>query len=141
MFRLTSVVLATSLSLAAIAAEEQSVPSGGQTQVVALNTSRDVVAQRFVSLDDYAGVYQAADGAMFVVTRVGDSLAIELPETMALPIRAAGELSFVLDGPVVRIAFEMAGGQARMIVSRPSGPDVVAMRLALPRGSVTVQDI
>lgn len=141
MFRLTSVVLATSLSFAAVAAEEQSAPNGGQTQVVALHASRDVVAERPVSLDDYAGVYQTADGALFVVARVGDSLAIELPETMALPIRAAGELSFVLDGPAVQIAFEVAGGEARMIVSQPTAPPVVATRVPLPRGVVTIQDI
>ena len=141
MFRLTSVVLATSLSLAAIAAEENSAATSEHAQVVALNTNR-VVAERAASLDDYAGVYQTSDGATFVVARAGDSLAIELPETLALPIRAAGDLSFVLDGPVVQIAFDVGSdGQARMIVSRPSAAPVVATRVTLPRGSVTVQDI
>jgi hypothetical protein len=141
MLRLTTVVLATSLSLAAIAAEEPSAPVGAQAQVVALNSTRAVDAARPVSLDDYAGVYQTADGALFVVARAGDSLVVELPETMALPIRAADNVSFVLDGPVVRLAFEIADGEARMIVSRPSAPPVVATRVALPRGFVTIQDI
>jgi hypothetical protein len=142
MFRLTSVVLATSLSLAAIAAaEENSAPSGRHAPVVALNTSRDFVAEQPVSLDDYAGVYETADGAMFVVAVVGDSLAIELPETMSLPIRAAGGFRFVLDGPVVEIAFETVEGQARMIVSQPSAAPVIATRVPLPRGFVTIQDI
>ena len=141
MFRSTSVVLATSLSLAAIAAEDTSVPTGGEAQVVALNTNR-VVAEQPASLDDYAGVYQTADGATFVVAQAGDSLAVELPETMALPIRAAGDLSFVLDASVVQIAFDVGpDGQTRMIVSRPSFAPVVATRVPLPRGFVTIQDI
>ena len=141
MFRLTSVVLATSLSLAAIAAEEDSGATGVHAQVVALNTNR-VVAEQPAPLDDYAGVYQTADGATFVVAQAGDSLAIELPETMALPIRAAGNLSFVLDASVGQIAFDVGpDGQPRMIVSRPSAAPVVATRVPLPRGSVTIQDI
>jgi hypothetical protein len=141
MFRLTSVVLVTSLSLAAIAAEEDSAASGEHTQVVALNASRDVVAEP-TSLDDYAGVYETADGATFVVARAGGSLAIELPETMALPIRANGGPSFTLDGALVQIAFETdARGQARLIVSRPSAAPVVATRVPLRRGVVTIQDI
>lgn len=138
MFRLTSVVLVTSLSLAAIAAEESSAPTGGHAQVVALNTS-SVVAQPV--LDDFAGVYVTADGATFVVARAGDSLAIELPETMALPIRAAASTGFVLDGSVVEIAFDTSGGQTRLIVSQPSAAPVVATRVPLPRGFVTIHDI
>jgi Domain of unknown function (DUF3471) len=142
MFRLTSVVLVSSLSLAAIAAEEPSAPNGGHAQVVALNTTPNFVAEQPASLDDYAGVYETADGATFVVARAGDSLAIELPETMALPIRTAGGPSFVLDGAVVQIAFETdAGGQARMIVSRPLAEPIVATRVTLRRGVVTIQDI
>jgi len=141
MLRLTSVVLATSLSFAVIAAEDGSASTGGHAQVVALNTNR-VVAEQPVSLDDYAGVYVTADGAMFVVARTGDSLAVEMPETMALPIRAAGgSLSFVLDGPAVQIAFETADGLTRMIVSQPSAAPVVATRVPLRRGVVTIQDI
>jgi len=135
MFRLTSVVLATSVSLAAFAAEDNS----AHAQVVALNTPR-VVAEQSVSLDDYAGVYQTADGSMFVVARAGDSLAIELPETMALTIRAAGT-SFVLDASVVQITFETVDGQPRMVVSRPSAAPIVATRMSLRRGLVTIQDI
>jgi hypothetical protein len=138
MFRLTSVVLVISLSLAATAAEEGSAPNGGHAQVVALNTSS--VAVQAV-LDDYAGVYVTADGATFVVARAGDSLAIELPETMALPIRAAASTGFVLDGSGVEIAFETSDGQTRLIVSRPSATPVVATRVPLRRGVVTIQDI
>ena len=137
MFRLTSVALVTSLSLAAIAAEEGSVPTGEHMQIVALHTS-SVAAQP--GLDDYAGVYVTADGATFVVSRAGDSLAIELPETMALPIRAAASTGFVLDA-VVEIAFESADGQTRLIVSRPSADPVVATRVPLRRGVVTIHDI
>ena len=140
MLRLTSVVLATSLSFAAIAAEDGSASNGGHAQVVALNTNR-VVTEQPASLDDYAGVYVTADGTMFVVARRGDSLSVELPETMALPIRAAGNLSFVLDGPAVQIAFETADGLTRMIVSQPSAAPVVATRVPLRRGVVTIQDI
>ena len=138
MFRLTSVVLVISLSLSAIAAEEGSAPNGEHTQVVALNTTS--VAAHAV-LDDHEGVYVTADGATFVVARAGDSLVIELPETMALPIRAAASSGFVLDGSVVEIAFETSGEQTRLIVSRPSAPPVVATRVPLRRGVVTIHDI
>src|SRR5262245_5557998 len=115
MFRLTSVVLVTSLALA-IAAEEGSAPIGGHAQVLALNTTS--VAAAAPALDDYTGLYETPDGATFVVARAGESLSIEMPETMALPIRAAAGASFVLDGSM-QIAFETVGGQARLIVSRP----------------------
>jgi len=137
MFRLTSVVLVTSLALAAIAAEEGSAPNSGHAQVVALNTNSVAAAP---ALDDYTGLYETPDGATFVVARAGDSLAIELPETMALPIRAAAGASFVLDGSM-QIAFETSGGQARLIISRPSAAPIVATRVQLPRGFVTIQDI
>jgi predicted NBD/HSP70 family sugar kinase len=138
MFRLTSAALVASLSFAALAAEEAFVPSGAPEQVVALNTNSVAVEP---ALDDYAGVYVAADGATFVVARAADSLAIELPETMALPIRAGAGMGFVLDGSVVEIAFETSGGQTRLIVSRPSAAPVVAIRVPLRRGVVTIQDI
>jgi hypothetical protein len=42
----------------------------------------------------------------------------------------------------VQIAFETGhDGQVRMIVSRPSAAPVVATRVPLPRGFVTIQDI
>lgn len=136
MFRLISAVIFATLPLAPPAAEEQSAP-----QVVALQTQHDVAAAPRAPLDEYTGVYQTADGATFVVARAGDSLAIELPETMALPIRAESGGSFVL-GPVIAIAFETnAGGEPRMIVSVASAAPVVATRVALPRGVVTIQDI
>ena len=138
MFRLTSAALVTSLSLAALAAEQASVPNDAHAQVLALNTN-SVAAEH--ALDDYAGVYVTADGATFVVARTADSLAIELPETMALPVRAAAGMSFVLDGSVVQIAFETSGGQTRLIVSQPSAAPVVAIRVPLRRGVVTIQDI
>ena len=138
MFRSITVVLVAALSAASIAAEEGSAPEGELAQVVALNTGG--VAVQSV-LDEYPGVYVTADGATFVVSRAGDSLAIELPETMALPIRAAAGAGFVLDASIVEIAFDTSGGQTRLIVSRPSAAPVVATRVPLRRGVVTIQDI
>lgn len=136
MFRfITAVVLAT-LPLASPAAEEQT----AAPQIVAMQTPSDVAIDA-ARLDAYTGVYQTADGALFVVERAGDSLAIELPETLALPIRAAAGGSFVL-GPVVEIAFETGlHGEPRMIVSVPASDPVVATRVPLRRGAVTIQDI
>jgi hypothetical protein len=60
---------------------------------------------------------------------------------LALPIRAAAGASFVL-GPVVEIAFETGlDGEPRLIVSVPESAPVIATRVALPRGVVTIQDI
>lgn len=136
MFRLITAVVLATLPLAPAAAEEQT----AAPQIVAMQTQSDVAASDAARLDAYTGVYQSADGALFVVERAGDSLAIELPETMALPIRAESGGTFVL-GPVVEIAFETgADGEPRMIISVPAAP-VVATRVMLPRGVVTIQDI
>jgi hypothetical protein len=90
--------------------------------------------------DDYAGVYRTADGATFVVVRDGDSLTIELPETVALPIRATGP-SFVLDSSIVQIAFEADGSNVRMVLTRGHEQAVVATRVTTRRGVVTIHDI
>ena len=141
MFRLASSAIAITLSLAALGAETQ--PAAGEpAQVIALNTHREGAAAEPKSLDDYAGVYASADGATFVVVRAGNSLAVELPESMSLPVRTANGTTFVLDGAAVRIAFETdADGQLRMVVSQPAGEPVVATRVTLPRGIVTIHDI
>lgn len=137
MFRLITAVALATLPLTAPAADEPT----AAPQVVALQTQHDAGAAARAPLDEYTGVYRTADGALFVVERSGDTLAIELPETFALPIRAAAGGSFVL-GPVVEIAFENGvDGEPRMIVSVPASAPVVATRVALPRGVVTIQDI
>jgi len=118
--------------------------NGEDSTVVALNTDHTVVttepAARALSLDDYAGVYQTVDGATFVVVREGDALTIEMPETVALPIRAAGE-TFVLDSAYVRITFEAVDGNVRMVLTRALGEPVVATRMSLNRGYVSIHDI
>ena len=92
------------------------------------------------SLDAYAGVYRTSDGATFVVACDGDSLTIELPDIVALPIRAAGE-TFVVDSSVVSVSFETEGGEVHMVLGQPLGEPVVATRVSLPRGVVTIHDI
>lgn len=135
MFRLISAVVFATLPVAPSAAEEQTAP-----QVVAMQTQHDAAAAH-ARLDDYTGVYRTADGATFVVQRAGDSLAVELPESLALPMSVSAGGNFVL-GPVVEIAFETGpDGEPRMIVSLPSAAPLVATRVALPRGVVTIQDI
>ena len=93
-------------------------------------------------LDEYTGVYETADGALFVVVRDGESLAVELPESVALPIRAAEGPSFVPDATGMRIAFEThADGRVNIVVSRSGEEIVVATRVPLRRGIVTIKDI
>ena len=141
MFRLASAVVVATLSFTTIAAEPT---SDAHSNLVALNTNHTDMttepAAPALSLDDYTGVYQTADGATFVVVRDGDSLTIEIPETVALPIRAAGP-GFVLDSSVVRIAFETDDGNVRMVLARTFQEPVIATRVHLPRGVVTVHDI
>jgi len=142
MFRLISaVVLAAAFTFAVV---KKSAANGEPALEIALHT--DVVAEqpnaRAVSLDDYTGVYETADGALFVVVRDGDSLAVELPDSIALPIRAAEGRSFVPDASIMRIAFETgADGQLSIVVSRSAEENVVAARVPLRRGIVTIQDI
>ena len=85
MFRLITAIILATLPLAPPAAEEQAAAE----QVVAMQTQQEVAAATRAPLDDHAGVYRTPDGALFVVERAGDALSIELPETFALPIRAA----------------------------------------------------
>jgi hypothetical protein len=141
MFRLASCFVIAAL-FTAFAVDRPA--SGEDSTVVALNTDRAVmtseIASRALSLDDYAGVYQTADGATFVVVREGDALTIEMPETVALPIRAAGD-TFVLDSAYVRIAFEVDNGNVRLVLTRALGEPVVATRMSLQHGVVTIHDI
>ena len=141
MFRLISaIVLAAAFTFAVV---KKSAADGEHALEIALHTN--VVTQpsaRAASLDEYAGVYETAEGALFVVVREDDSLAVELPESLALPIRAAEGSSFVPDATVMQIAFETdADGNVRIVVSRSSESTVVATRVPLRRGIVTIQDI
>jgi hypothetical protein len=141
MFRLISAFVIAAL-FTAFAVDRPA--NGEDTNVVALNTDRTVTttgpALRAPSPNDYAGVYQTADGATFVVVRDGESLAIELPETVALPMRAAGT-GFVLDASFVRISFENDAGNVRLVLARALEEPVVATRMPTRQGVVTVHDI
>jgi hypothetical protein len=141
MFRIVSAFVIAAL-LTAFAVNRSA--NGDDSLVISRSTTRTVTttdpAPNVRSLDDYAGVYRTPDGATFVVIHDGDSLTIELPDIIALPIRAAGE-SFVVDSSVVSISFEAEGGKARMVLAQPLGQPVVATRVSLPRGVVTIHDI
>jgi hypothetical protein len=138
MFRLISaVVLAAAFTFVVV---KKSAADGEPALEIALQTN--VVTEQPSALDDYAGVYETADGALFVVVRDGESLAVELPESVALPIRAAEGPSFVPDSSGMRIAFEThADGRVNIVVSRSGEEIVVATRVPLRRGIVTIQDI
>jgi hypothetical protein len=144
MFRLASAAVAATLSFTSMGAEPTT--ANGEHATLAALSARTAgvsagAAASAASLDEYAGVYESADGATFVVVRDGDSLTVELPDSIALPIRAAGP-SFVVDTSLVRIAFESdAGNSARLVLSQSSGETVVATRLPLRRGIVTIHDI
>jgi hypothetical protein len=118
-------------------------PASGEDSV-ALSIDRMAAtpepAEHPLSLDDYVGVYETADGATFIVARAGESLQILLPDTIALPIRAAGP-SFVLDASFVRIEFETVDGRVRMVLARALEEPVVATRMPSRHGLVTIQDI
>ena len=119
--------------------------SGDDSRVVALATNRTITefdAPRSLALDDIAGVYETADGATFVVARTGESFTISLPETVALPIRAAGR-GFALDAALMHIAFETDGdcGCVRLKLAGMVDDPVVATRVNLPHGVVTIHDI
>ena len=116
--------------------------NGEDSNVVALSTQSAIAAPapRAPTLDDYAGVYQTADGATFVVARDAESLKIELPETLALPIRAAGQ-GFVLDASFLRIEFQTDGGTVRMVLARAFEEPMVATRMPVRHGTVTIHDI
>ena len=140
MFRLISAFVIAAL-FTAFAVNRSA--SGDDSIVISRSTPRTETtgaAPQARSLDDYAGVYQTAAGATFVVLRDGDSLTIELPDFVALPIRSAGE-GFVLDSSVVNISFETDGDNVRMVLVQALGEPVVATRVSLPRGVVTIHDI
>ena len=142
MFRLISaVVLAAAFTFAVV---KKSAAEGEHVLEIALQTNvvTEQPSARVASLDEYTGVYETSDGAVFVVVRDGESLAVELPESVALPIRAAEGLSFVPDATVMRIAFETAAdGRVHIVVSRSAEQSVVATRVPLRRGVVTIHDI
>ena len=117
--------------------------NGDDAGVVALATKPTITridAPPSSSLDDYAGVYETADGATFVVARDGESFTISLPESVALPIRAAGP-GFVLDPSLMHFAFETDGDCVRLVLAGTVEEPVVATRVTLPRGVVTIHDI
>jgi hypothetical protein len=140
MFRLLGAFIAAAL-FTAFAVDRAA--NGEDSSTLALEIERTDTMENppyASSPDDYAGVYETADGATFVVTRHGESLSIALPESVALPIRAAGP-GFALDTALVLIAFENDGECLRLVLSRALEEPVVATRLPLPRGVVTIQDI
>jgi hypothetical protein len=119
--------------------------NGDDASVVALAVDRTVATQpapQSSSLDDYAGVYETADGAMFVVAREGESLTISLPETVTLRIRASGH-GFALDTSLMHIEFESDGdGECvRLVLAGTVEEPVVATRVPARRGIVMIQDI
>ena len=117
--------------------------NGDDSSVVALATNRTIAAfdaPRSLALDDIAGVYETADGATFVVARNGESFTISMPESVALPIRAAGP-GFALDASLMHIGFEADGDRVRLVLAGTVEQPVVATRVPLPRGVVTIHDI
>jgi hypothetical protein len=144
MFRLASAVFVAASSITGIAVAAEQSAADGEHLEIALHTN--IVANQpsalAASLDEYAGVYETTDGALFVVVRDGESLSVELPENVALPMRAADGPSFVPDATVIRIAFRTdAEGQVHIVVLRSAEEVVVARRVPLRRGIVTIQDI
>jgi hypothetical protein len=142
MFRLVSAFVVAALVTAFLVDRSA---NGDDSGVVALATNRTITridAPRSLSLDDIAGVYETADGATFVVARDGESFTVSLPESVALPIRAAGP-GFALDASLMHIAFETDGDCScvRLVLAGTVEEPVVATRRALPRGVVTIHDI
>ena len=141
MFRLVSAFVLSALVTAFLVDRSA---NGDDKSAVALATNRTITridAPHSLSIDDIAGVYETADGATFVVAREGEAFTISLPETVALPIRAAGP-GFALDASLMHIAFETDGdGACVRLVLAGTVEDVVATRVQLPRGVVTIHDI
>ena len=142
MFRLVSAFVLAALVTAFIV---DGPATGDDSTAVALATDRIITRiepQPAAPLDDYAGVYETADGATFVVARDGESFTISLPETVALPIRAAGP-GFAFDASLMHIAFENDGdcNCVRLKLAGAVEEPVVATRVPLPRGVVTIHDI
>ena len=142
MFRLVSAFVLSALVTAFLVDRSA---NGDDSSVVALATNRTITridAPRSLSIDDITGVYETADGATFVVARDGESFTISLPETVALPIRAAGP-GFALDASLMHIAFETDSDCdcVRLKLAGTVEDPVVATRVALPNGVVTIHDI
>jgi hypothetical protein len=141
MFRLVSAFVLAALVTAFIVDRPA---TGDDSSAVALATARTITRietpQPSAPLGDYAGVYETADGATFVVAREGESFTISLPETVALPIRAAGP-GFAFDASLMHISFESDGTSVRLVLAGTVADPVVATRVTLPRGVVTVHDI
>ena len=141
MFRLVSAFVLSALVTAFLVDPS----ANGDDSSVALATNRTITridAPRSSSLDDIAGVYETADGATFVVARNGESFTISLPESVALPIRAAGP-GFSLDASLMNIAFETDGDCdcVRLKLAGTVEDTVVATRVNLPHGVITIHDI
>jgi len=141
MFRLVSAFVLSALVTAFLVDPS----ANGDDSSVALATNRTITridAPRSSSLDDIAGVYETADGATFVVARDGESFTISLPESVALPIRAAGP-GFSLDASLMNIAFETDGDCdcVRLKLAGTVEDTVVATRVNLPHGVITIHDI
>ena len=141
MFRLVSAFVLSALVTAFLVDPS----ANGDDSSVALATNRTITridAPRSSSLDDIAGVYETADGATFVVARDGESFTISLPESVALPIRSAGP-GFSLDASLMNIAFETDGDCdcVRLKLAGTVEDTVVATRVNLPHGVVTIHDI
>jgi hypothetical protein len=139
MFRLVSAFVLAALVTAFIVDR----PATGDDSAVALATNRTITRiepQPTAPLGDFAGVYETKDGATFVVAREGESFTISLPETVALPIRAAGP-GFAFDASLMHISFESDGDSVRLVLAGTVTDPVVATRVTLPRGIVTVHDI
>ena len=142
MFRLVSAFVLSALVTAFLVDRSA---SGDDSSAVALVIDRTITridAPRSLSLDDIAGVYETADGSTFVVARDGESFTVSLPESVALPIRAAGP-GFALDASLMHIAFETDADCdcVRLKLAGTVEEPVVATRVPLPRGVVTIHDI
>jgi CubicO group peptidase (beta-lactamase class C family) len=82
-------------------------------------------------LDRYAGRYEPGPGAVFVVTREGDALMLQLPGLPKLRLRPESSRTFfVPENTRVTVTFELdaAGRAVRLKLGSPTG-DVPAQRL------------
>ena len=82
-------------------------------------------------LDRYAGRYEPGPGAVFVITREGDGLMLQLPGLPKLRLRPESPRTFfVPENTRVTVTFEVdsAGRAVRLMLGSPTG-DVPAQRL------------
>jgi CubicO group peptidase (beta-lactamase class C family) len=82
-------------------------------------------------LDRYAGRYEPGPGAVFVITREGEALMLQLPGLPKLRLRPESPRSFfVAENTRVTVTFEVdsAGRAVRLMLGSPTG-DVPAQRL------------